>query len=81
MSSGCTGGTCVTKVVNIIGFYIEGICSALRDAGRLDAGNNCGTASQENKAVVGRLVEATALGLGVPIEDSAAFLQFIVLVR
>ena len=81
MSSACTGSTCVTKVVNIIGFYIEGICSDLRDAGRLDAGNNCGTPSQENKAVVGRLVEATALGLGVPIEDSAAFLQFIVLVR
>lgn len=81
MSSGCSGSTCVTKVVNIIGFYIEGICSDLRDAGRLDVGSDCGTPSQANKAVVGRLVEATALGLGTPIEDSAAFLQFIVLVR
>jgi hypothetical protein len=80
-NSGCTGGTCITKVVNIIGFYIEGICSDLRAANRLDAGNDCGTPSQENKAVVGRLVEATALGFGTPVEESAAFLQFIVLVR
>lgn len=75
--SGCTGGTCITKVVNIIGFYIEGICSSVA----LDPGNTCGTPSQANKAVVGRIVEYNAQNLGTPVDDAAAFLQFVILVR
>lgn len=75
--SGCTGGTCITKIVNIIGFYIEGICTDVT----LDAGNTCGTPSQANKAVVGRIVEYNALGFGTPVEESAAFLQYVILVR
>ena len=34
-ASGCTGGTCVGKVANIIGFFVEGICKAVT----LDAGH------------------------------------------
>lgn len=73
--SGCSGGGCVTKVVNIIGFYIEGMC----DKVTLDAGNDCGKFPK--KTVVGRIAEYTALSFGTPVDDAAAFLQFVVLVR
>jgi Flp pilus assembly protein TadG len=73
--SGCTGSTCVAKVVNIVGFFIEGICADVT----LDAGNDCGKFPQ--KAVVGRLADYTALSFGTPVEDTAAFLQLIVLIR
>jgi hypothetical protein len=74
-SSNCSGVGCITKVVNIIGFYLEGICEDTV----LDPGNDCGKFPK--KAVVGRIAEYTALSFGTPVEDSAAFLQFIVLVR
>jgi hypothetical protein len=80
-SSNCSGVGCITKVVNIIGFYLEGMCSDLRSRNLLDPGNDCGTPQQENKAVVGRIAEYTALSFGTPVDDSAAFLQTIVLVR
>jgi hypothetical protein len=75
--SKCSGGGCITKVVNIIGFFLEGMCPDVT----LDPGNTCGTPSQETKAVVGRIAEYTALSFGTPVEESAAFLQTIVLVR
>jgi hypothetical protein len=76
-SSACSGSGCITKVVNIIGFYLEGMCTDVT----LDPGNDCGTPSQASKAVVGRIAEHTALSFGTPVDDSAAFLQTIVLVR
>ena len=37
VSSGCIGGTCVGKVANIIGFFVEGICNTVT----LDPGMVC----------------------------------------
>ena len=73
--SGCTGGTCVAKVVNIVGFFLEGTCNNVT----LDPGNTCGKFPQ--KAVVGRLAEYTALSFGTPVDEAAAFLTFISLIR
>jgi len=73
--SGCSGGTCITKVVNIIGFFLEGICEDVT----LDAGNDCGKFPK--KAVVGRIAQKISLSFGAPIEEAASFLTFISLIR
>jgi hypothetical protein len=73
--SGCTGGTCTAKIVNIVGFFLEGICADVA----LDAGNDCGKFPQ--KAVVGRISEYIALSYGSPVEEAASFLTFISLIR
>jgi hypothetical protein len=86
-NAGCknqSGTGCVVKVVNIIGFFVEGMCDTVRDAGGLDDGVNCNP--DNNKArneVVGRIVTlpaSYATGSGEVTED-AAFLQVIRLVR
>ena len=73
--SSCSGGTCVTKVVNIVGFFLEGICADVA----LDPGNTCGKFPQ--KAVVGRIAQYIALSYGSPVEESASFLTYISLIR
>ena len=75
-ASGCTGGTCVGKVANIIGFFVEGICNTVT----LDAGVTC---DDPSKDIVGRIVTLPAqyaAGTG-DVEESAAFIQVYRLVR
>ena len=45
----CSGSNCVIKVVNIMGFFVEGMCEDVV----LDAGTKC---SDPKKDVVGRMV-------------------------
>jgi len=76
VASGCTGGTCVGKVANIIGFFLEGMCNAVA----LDPGMNC---DDPSKDVVGRIVTLPAqyaAGTGTVVDD-ASFIKVIRLVR
>jgi Flp pilus assembly protein TadG len=76
VASGCTGGTCVGKVANIIGFFLEGICNTVT----LDPGLAC---DDPNKDIVGRIVTLPAqyvAGTG-EVEDDASFIKVIRLVR
>jgi len=75
------GTGCVTKVANIIGFFVEGMCDTVKKAGRLDPGMDCG--DKPDKEVVGRIVtlpSTFAAGAGSVTED-AAFLKMVRLVR
>jgi len=76
VASGCTGGTCVGKVANIIGFFVEGICKNVA----LSPGIAC---DDPNKDIVGRIVTLPAqyvAGTG-EVEEDASFVKVIRLVR
>ena len=75
-ASGCSGTTCVGKVANIIGFFVEGMCKDVT----LDAGIGC---DDPTKDVVGRIVTVPgsfATGSG-GAEESASFVKVVRLVR
>ena len=76
VASGCTGGTCVGKVANIIGFFVEGMCNTVT----LDAGLAC---DDPSKDVVGRIVTLPSQHVGGTggVEDNASFLKVIRLIR
>ena len=76
IASGCTGGTCVGKVANIIGFFVEGICKDVT----LDAGLAC---DDPNRDIVGRIVTLPSQYVGGTgdVEEDASFLQVLRLVR
>ena len=76
VASGCSGGTCVGKVANIIGFFLEGICNTVA----LDPGLAC---DQPNKDIVGRIVTVPGqdvVGTG-GVESNASFLKVVRLVQ
>jgi len=76
IASGCTGGTCVGKIANIIGFFLEGMCNTVT----LDPGLAC---DDPSKDVVGRIVTLPAQyvsGTG-EVEDDASFAKIVRLVR
>jgi hypothetical protein len=80
MAQNCGGNNCMTKVGNIIGFFLEGMCNDVIAAGRLDPGMVC---DDPNKQVVGRIISLPAqyfAGAG-NIADDAAFLKMVILVR
>jgi hypothetical protein len=76
MAQGCSGTTCLGKVANIIGFFVEGMCKDVT----MDTGMIC---PDPNKDVVGRIVTlpgSFATGVGT-VDDSASFIKVIRLVR
>ena len=52
-NSGCSGNNCYARVINMLGFYIEGMCDEVFPVGSRPAW--CGTHPQE--VVVGRLMD------------------------
>jgi len=76
----CSGSNCVIKVVNIMGFFVEGVCKDVEDQGRLESTTYC---NDKNKDIVGRLmsyVGSVRGGAGnVPTPNS--FIQVVRLVR
>lgn len=78
------GTGCTVKVVNIIGFFVEGMCDTVAAAGRLDPGVTCNPAPNiARNEVVGRIVTlpaSFATGAG-EVTENAAFLQVVRLVR
>ncbi len=76
INRGCSGTTCIAKVANIIGFFVEGMCKDVT----LDSGMAC---DDPNKDVVGRIVTlpgSFAAGTGT-VDESAAFVKVVRLVR
>jgi hypothetical protein len=81
--AGCSGSGCMAKVVNIVGFFVEGLCDDLAAAGKLDPGVQCDPDSNASSQVVGRIVKMNADDIGTggtPVEESA-FLTIVRLVR
>ncbi len=80
VASGCSGTGCMVKVVNIMGFFVEGMCDTVASQGRLDPDTFCDT---PDKTVVGRLVSHESQFRGGSGESSsgAAFLKIYRLVR
>jgi Flp pilus assembly protein TadG len=79
-AQGCSGSTCVAKVANIIGFFVEGMCNDVMAGPGLDPGLAC---DDPTKDVVGRIVTLPAsyvTGVG-NVDDTAAFLQIVTLVQ
>ncbi|MGE0704537.1 MAG: pilus assembly protein TadG-related protein [Vicinamibacterales bacterium] len=76
MSQGCSGTGCTTRVANIIGFFVEGMCNTVT----LDPGMNC---DDPNKDVVGRIIELPGefLSGAGNVSSDASFLNFVRLVR
>ena len=80
INRGCSGTTCVGKVANIIGFFVEGMCNDVMAQNRLASYNSC---DDPNKDVVGRIVTLPgtfASGIGT-VDPSAAFIEVVRLVR
>lgn len=80
INRGCSGTTCVGKVANIIGFFVEGMCNDVMAQNRLASYNSC---DDPNRDVVGRIVTLPgtfASGIGT-VDPSAAFIEVVRLVR
>jgi hypothetical protein len=84
IAEGCMGSTCIVKIVNIVGFFVEGTCGDLEAAGELDPGVVCeGPPLNPDAQVVGRLVTLPSRYLGEagnPVNESS-FLQIVRLIR
>jgi hypothetical protein len=76
MAQGCSGTTCLGKVANIIGFFVEGMCKDVT----LDPGMpEC---DDPNKDVVGRIVTLPGeYGQGSGVVTEASFVKVIRLIR
>ncbi len=83
VTQGCSGTGCIVKVANIIGFFLEGMCTDVRAAGQLQPGNACSPNPEGKREVVGRIVTLPSdflSGVG-DVSSDAAFLKTVVLVR
>jgi hypothetical protein len=82
--AGCSGTTCVVKISNIVGFFVEGMCNTMLAQNRLDPGIGCvGDKNQWSGQVVGRIVTMPgtyATGNGAPITPST-FVKLVRLIR
>jgi hypothetical protein len=54
-ASGCSGTNCVARVVNLLGFFVQGMCNDVYPVAATRP-SYCGTNAQASKAVVGRLM-------------------------
>lgn len=76
----CSGTGCVARVVNLMGFFIEGMCNDVYPS----AGSRpafCGSPSQANKTVLGRLMRYPGQGVGTGAPTTSSFVQMVRLVR
>ena len=68
--------------MNILGFFVEGMCDEVKAAGRLDPGQDCDPDSNDAYQLVGRIVTlpASMYGTGMPVDESS-FLKYVRLIR
>jgi hypothetical protein len=78
-ASGCNGTGCVAQVVNLVGFFIEGMCDEVYPGGTQPA--YCGTTSQAKKTVLGRLMRYPGQLLGTGGTTTSSFAKTVILVR
>jgi hypothetical protein len=81
VTQNCHGGTqCTVKIVNIIGFFVEGMCSDVEDAGGLDPDVDAGECG--NSDVIGRIYAYPTFSIGNnAVDPVSSFLRVIRLVR
>ena len=80
-SGACSGTGCVAPVVNLLGFFIEGMCDDVYPSVATRP-TYCGSPSQANKAVVGRLMNYPGQSLSTAGPATpASFLKITRLVR
>jgi Flp pilus assembly protein TadG len=81
LSATCSGTTCRAQVVNIIGFFVEGMCDEVYP----DAATRpvyCGTSAEAQKMVVGRLINYPAQASGIAgAPGPASFITTVKLIR
>jgi hypothetical protein len=76
MAQGCSGTTCLGKVANIIGFFVEGMCNTVT----LDPGMPA--CDDPSKDVVGRIVTLPGeYGHGSGVVSGSSFVKVIRLIR
>jgi Flp pilus assembly protein TadG len=77
----CAGGNCVAQVVNIIGFFVEGMCDVVHPV-EATRPAYCGTNAEAKKAVVGRLINYPGQAAGVAgAPGPATFVKTTMLIR
>jgi len=80
INTNCSGTNCVARVVNIIGFFVEGMCDEVYPNGTQPA--YCGTNAQAQKMVVGRLINYPAQSTGIAgAPGPASFITVVKLIR
>jgi hypothetical protein len=79
LASGCTGTLCIPRIVNIVGFFIEGTCQT--PGVTQDAYLDCPTGGNAKNAIIGRLVNYPALIATTGGTIAGSWGQVIVLVR
>lgn len=79
-SSACSGGGCVARVTNLMGFFIEGMCDDVYPVAASRPAM-CGTGSDPGKTVLGRLMRYPGQGLGTGGPTTSSFIQYVRLVR
>ena len=52
-AASCSGAGCVIKVVNIMGFFLEGVCEDVEARGELETNTKC---ADPKKDIVGRIM-------------------------
>lgn len=73
----CTGGGCRARVINIAGFFIEGMCDQVFGT----VPSWCGSVSEAQKVVVGRYMKYPGQGSGSGGPSTSSFVQRVRLVR
>jgi hypothetical protein len=78
-SETCSGTGCVARVVNLGGFFIEGMCFDVYGAGSLPTW--CGSVSDSKKIVIGRFMKYPGQNLNTGGPTTNSFAQAVRLVR
>lgn len=73
----CSGTGCVAQVVDLMGFFIRGMCDEVYSP----TPAWCGTPSEANKTVVGILMRYPGQGINTGGPTTSSFVQTIRLVR
>ena len=79
-SGACSGTGCVAQVVNLMGFFLEGMCDEVYP-NRATRPSYCGTNSEAQKAVVGRLMNYPGQILTSGGTTTSSFARAVRLVR
>lgn len=79
-SGACSGTGCVAQVVNLIGFFLEGMCDEVYPVAASRPAY-CGSNSEAKKAVVGRLIKYPGQLVNTGGTTTSSFAQAVRLVR
>ena len=75
----CSGSGCVARVINLAGFFVEGMCFDVYGAGSLPSW--CGSVSDSKKTVIGRFMKYPGQLSGAAGTATSTFAQAVRIVR